>query len=154
MITTQDLSTLLPIVTEWANTQEAHILKNGVPLDDDQQIDAYLIGVKNITKVRILKVNKIPVPGNSELSRFIEESRLISPRTIGFAFRYGILIRSDFWNNRKLMIHELCHTMQVERAGNFEKFLEEYLTECITHGYPKGPLEQEARRFETEISAR
>ena len=41
--------------------------------------------------------------------------------------------------------------MQYERAGGIQFFLELYLNECLTLGYPNGPLEQEARKNEKEI---
>ena len=40
---------------------------------------------------------------------------------------------------------------QYERFGGFRLFLERYLHECITIGYPAAPLEQEAKRVENEV---
>jgi hypothetical protein len=34
--------------------------------------------------------------------------------------------------------------MQYERFGGVLPFLRQYLTECLTVGYPEAPLEQEA----------
>lgn len=136
---------------KWAKKQETLILRDGVPLSTDQKIDAYLVGIKDIEKVRLLKVDKIPNPEDPVLRKIMDEVGLLSLNAIGTAFRYGIYIRSDSWNNRKLVIHELTHTMQYERLGGFEPFLKEYILECMTVGYPNGPLEKEAIRFETEI---
>jgi hypothetical protein len=36
---------------------------------------------------------------------------LISENTIGITFRHGIYIRSDYWQDDSLLIHELTHTM-------------------------------------------
>src|SRR6266487_3970556 len=71
----------------------------------------------------------------------------------GVTFRFVIYIKKDFWNQRSLVVHELSHTMQYERLGGFKPFLEQYLNECITVGYPNGSLEQEAIRIEKEIYA-
>ena len=46
--------------------------------------------------------------------------------------------------NRELVFHELVHTLQYERLGGFQPFLQRYLHECITIGYPAAPMEQEA----------
>lgn len=76
---------------------------------------------------------------------------LISPFTIGLTLRYGIFICDDNWGQRRLVVHELAHTMQYERLGSIEAFLRQYLHECITIGYPEAPMEQEAKRIEREI---
>lgn len=151
MITLQQFTILLPLACEWAKEQEKLILKNGVELNADQQIDAYLVGIKDPTKVRLLKVSRIPIPQVPELKKAVEFTGLLSPNTLGVTFRYGIYIRADFWDQRRLVVHELSHTMQYERMGGFEPFLEQYLRECITLGYPFGPLEQEAKRIESKI---
>ena len=38
-----------------------------------------------------------------------------------------------------------------ERFGGFRPFLDQYLHECITIGYPGAPLEQEAKRVEKDL---
>ncbi len=143
--------TLLPLIFEWAKEQEQLILKNGVPLTVDQKIDAHLIGVKDIERVRLLKVDRIPSPRNRQLIQAMKSTGLVATNTIGITFRYGICIQSKFWDNRKLVIHELTHTMQYERCNGIQEFLKQYLMECLTIGYPHGPLEQEAKNNETKI---
>jgi len=63
-------------------------------------------------------------------------------------FRTGspaaIFVRSDCWCERRLIAHELVHTVQYERLGGIRPFLRQYLTECLTVGYPAAPMEQEA----------
>jgi hypothetical protein len=34
--------------------------------------------------------------------------------------------------------------LQYERLGGLQQFLQQYLHECITIGYPAAPMEQEA----------
>jgi hypothetical protein len=73
-----------------------------------------------------------------------QATQLISPGTGGLTLRYGIFIRDDCWGDRRLVFHELVHTLQYERLGGFEPFLRQYLHECLTIGYPAAPMEQEA----------
>ena len=89
----------------------------------------------------------------SLLREAAETTGLISPLTAGLTLRYGIFIQSESWGERRLVVHELAHTLQYERLGGFRPFLEQYLYECITPGYPFGPLEQEAKRIEHEMCA-
>lgn len=151
MITKEQFNKLLPLACDWATEQEKFILEKGIPLNDDQQIDAFLLSVKEIKKVRLLKVDKIPTPSIPELKAAVEYTGLLAESTIGVTFRYGIYIRSDCWNQRRLVVHELTHTMQYERLGGIAPFLAQYLDECFSVGYPNGALEQEAWRLEKEI---
>ncbi len=147
----KEYEALFPLACKWVEEQESLILKEGVPLNENQKIDAYLIGIKDIEKIRILKVDKIPSPVNLQLKEAMKAVGLSSTNTIGTAYRYGIYIRSSHWENKGLLIHELTHTMQYERFGSVSLFLKEYLLECITLGYPNGPLEQEAKKNQENI---
>jgi hypothetical protein len=151
MISSKQFNALLPIACKWAEEQEKIILRHGVKLDVDQQIDAFLIGIKDPTKIRLLKVDQVPVPSHHALKEAAEMIGFLSNTTIGLALRYGIYIRSDYWNQRKLIVHELVHTMQYDRMGGFMSFLSQYLHECLTIGYPFGSLEQEANRIEKAL---
>ena len=141
----------LPIIIDWVKNQEKLILNNGVALNEDQKIDAYLIGVKNIDKVRLLEVDQIPIFKEKKLEELNKIAGFQSDATIGITFQYGIYIKKGFMKKRSLIVHELVHTMQYERVGGIENFLKQYLLECLTTGYPNGELEQEARKIEREI---
>ena len=93
----------------------------------------------------MLQVLQIPSQAHPALVAAAKATNLISPATHGLTLRYGILVRTDCWGQRPLIVHELVHTSQYERLGGFEAFLRRYLLECITPpGYPDGPMEQEA----------
>jgi len=154
MISPEQFKILLPLACAWAEEQERLILRDGVPLTQPQIADARRIGVADPDRVRLRVVDKIPTPAHRELRMAAEATGFLSPMTVGLTLRYGIFIRSDFWGNRALVVHELVHTWQYERLGGFMAFLQQYLQECITIGYPAAPLEQEAKRIEAEISAR
>ena len=151
MITREQFEKLLPIACNWAEQQEEFILKNGTPLDADQKKDALAIGIEKVDKVRLMKVGIIPAPANPELQEAIKITGLLSPLTLGLTLGHGIFIKDDYWKNRVLLAHELTHTLQYERFKGIPQFLKLYLHECITIGYPNGPLEMEARRMEKEF---
>lgn len=144
MITPEQFALLLPHAGAWAMQQELIILRDGVPLLPEQIHDAISIGVLHPAKVRLLCVEQIPMPDDARLRAAAEETNLISPNTIGLTLRYGIFIRADCWQDRKLVRHELVHTAQYERLGGIQQFLQRYLHECISIGYPEAPMEQEA----------
>ncbi len=145
IITPQQLEMLLPLACAWAVGQERTIVQCGVALSESQLADAKRVGIAKPERVRLLRVAQIPVPTAPALAAAARATNLINPLTHGLTFRYGIFIRSDCWNQRQLVAHELVHTAQYERLGGFEGFLRPYLLECITPpGYPYGPMEQEA----------
>lgn len=122
-----------------------------MPLTTGQVEDARRIGIIHPERVRLRVVEEIPLPRHSELRMAAEMTGLISPMTIGLTLRYGIFIRADCWGERRLVVHELVHTLQYERLGGFMAFLKQYLHECITIGYPAAPMEEEAKRVEREM---
>ena len=144
MFTDDQFKLLLPLACAWAEKQELKILRDGVPLSPAQITDAQIIGAAHPEKVRLLKVTRVPLPLHSVLRIAVKVTRRIPPAPAGLTLRYGIFIRADHWDSRKLVFHELVHTAQYERLGGFKQFLHPYLTECLKIGYPNGPLEQEA----------
>ena len=134
----------LPLAVKWASQQERKILLAGVPLTEPHFSDARLMGVTHPEKIRLLKVARIPIPAGRLLRSAATLTGLISAETAGMALRYGIFIRADCWDDRRLIAHECAHTAQYERFGGFAEFLRRYLRECLEDGYPAGPLEQEA----------
>lgn len=148
MITPVEFKVLLPLACAWAEEQEAAILREGVPLSERMLAIAKEIGVAHPERVRLRVVEEVPAPANPALQAAAEATGLLTALTAGLTLRYGIFIRADCWGDRRLVAHELVHTMQYERLGGFKLFLERYLHECLTFGYPNGELEQEAIRLE------
>ncbi len=134
----------LPFGVRWVEAQEALILARGMPLSDESLADARAVGVEHPEKIRLLKVDVVPMPLNSLLRAVAQISGLLSPHTAGMALRYGIYIRQDYWGNRHIIAHECVHTAQYERLHGIAPFLRQYVQECIEQGYPQAPLEQEA----------
>jgi len=144
ILTPEQFEQILPLATAWAEGQEKHILASGVPLTPSQIADARAVGVTRPERVRLLDVPSIPTPDHPILRAAGEATRLISPFTAGLTLRYGIFIRNDQSDDRRLIAHELVHTGQYERCGSVLEFLRQYLHECLTIGYPAAPMEQEA----------
>jgi hypothetical protein len=151
MISKALLTAVLPLAVRWATSKERHILEHGVSLAPAQLEDARRAGVIHAERVRLQAVDRIPWPIHPMLRQAVEATGLLSPDTIGLTLCYGIFIRADHWNARRLVVHELVHTAQYERMGGIRPFLKVYLHECLVSGYPLGSLEQEARRMENEI---
>lgn len=144
-----DFERILPLACEWARDQEKMILEKGRSLSPGIIDDAKRVGVVHPDHVRTLLVNQIPVPEEPVLRAACEQTQLITRFTAGLTLRYGIFIRSDCADNRRLHIHELAHVAQYERLGGMDQFLRKYLHEVTMIGYPQAPMEQEAIRAES-----
>ena len=115
----------------------------GSPLTSTEKKFAKEVGIKNIDRIRVLKVNAIrPLP--DELQE-IAELYLNTDNSAGITFGHVIFTikNCDFYN--ELVKHELIHVLQVERCGGLEKFLQEYISQVLLHGYENAPMEIEAR---------
>src|SRR6185369_8040267 len=128
----------LPLATAWVLEQERFILENGVPLTDIQLADAKLAGVTKPERVRLFRVEQIPLPEYPEL----EALKLTAASLPGLCLRHGIYLRASHWGQRRLVVHELARTAQYKRLGGVRAFLECYLFECLTIGFTSAPMEQ------------
>jgi hypothetical protein len=135
---------LLPLAVNWAAAVERRILREGVPLSEQGLADARSFGLRLPERVRLLALDSVPTPTDLTLKTAVAAIQFLTPATRGLALRYGIFVRNDCWGERRLIAHELVHTAQYERLGGIRPFLRQYLTECLTTGYPAAPLEQEA----------
>jgi hypothetical protein len=144
---------LLPLAANWARKQEQRMLRAGVPLSAEELVDAKAIGVREPQRIRLLQLDRVPMPGHPMLKAAASAIQFLTPATCGLTLRYGIFVRSDCWRDRSLIAHELVHVMQYERLGGMLPFLRQYLFECVTIGYPEAPLEQEAIRISKNVVA-
>lgn len=150
MIATATVKVILPLACSWVRKQEALIAAQGIHLDESQLADAKRIGIRHPEKVRLLTVEKVPMP-LPLLASLGAKFGLLAKGTIGMALRYGIFIQAGHANDRRLLLHELAHTLQYERLGGIRPFLQQYLRECLTAGYPFGPMEEEARQITERV---
>lgn len=135
---------ILPIIHLWARWHEAVMLRRGQPLDLQGMADARRVGVRAPERVRTLVVHCVPPRLPLGLRGLTARWQWGPSTTAGMALGYGIFLRADQMGRRDLLLHELVHTAQYERLG-FRRFLNDYLHECLTTGYPLGALEMEAR---------
>ena len=152
MIDQQTFDRLLPLACEWAKAQVQFILARGMPLDPRHRADAARVGVRDSSSVRMLVVDRMPLPENYELAKAARYTQIITECCRGVAFGHGIIIRADAWGDRELVVHQLVHVAQCERSGGIEPFVQRYL--CDRHEseeFSIGALEAEARRIAQEM---
>ena len=154
MIDQETFERLLPLAYQWAKAQEQFILARGAPLGSRYTADAHRVGVRDCSRVKVLVVDRIPLPDNKELAEATRHEHLITDACRGVTIGPGIIIRADCWGDRELILHQLVHVAQCERSGGLELFLQEYLRDRRTcANFTIGSLEDEARRIAHEICA-
>jgi hypothetical protein len=143
---------LLPLAYQWAKVQEEFVLARGVPLGPRHIADAGQAGVGEISRIRVLVVDRIPLPEDEELALGARRMGIITEDTRCIGFGYALIIRADAWNDRELILHNLVHIGQCERAGGLEQWVRHYLTDRAScPNFTIGPLEEEARGLAREI---
>ncbi len=123
-----------------------------MPLGATHIVDALQAGVRDYSKIRILAVDRIPLPEDEELAGAARYSHIITDASRGVAIGHGIIVRADSWNDRELLIHQFVHVAQCERSGSLEEYIRAYLSDrrdCAK--FTVGWFEQEARGRAREI---
>ncbi len=144
MIAPEEFGKVLLLAAAWVEERERIAIRDGIPLSEPLKLDARAAGVASVERVRVLKVPQIPMPEHPMLVTLCNATKALSPSTWALSARYGILVRAERSTDREVIVHELVHTSQYERLGGIPPFLQQYLLECLTVGYPQAPMEQEA----------
>jgi hypothetical protein len=154
VIDQQIFQDLLPLAYEWAKTLEELVLTRGAPLSARHMDDARLAGVQDGARIRVLVVDRIPLPDDPELAEAAVRAGIITHDTKGVGFGHALIIRADSWGDRELLLHNLVHIAQCERSGGLQTWVRQYLSDRTTCAeFTIGSFEDEARRTAREICA-
>jgi len=152
MVDQQKFEKLVPLAYQWVKQQEDFVLAHGFALSSRLLEDARLAGVRDCSRVRILVVDRIPLPDNPDLAQAAKSSGIITDDTRCVGFGHAIIIRDDCWGDRELLLHNLVHIAQCEGSGGLEPWIRRYLGDrhsCAE--FTLGSLEEEARQRAREI---
>jgi hypothetical protein len=152
MVNQQTFQQLLPLAYEWAKAQEEFVLTRGTSLGPRHAADACRAGIQDASRVRMLVVDRIPLPDNPELAEAARRTDIVTPETRCIGFGHALIVRADSWSDRELILHNLVHIAQCERSGGLESWVRQYLADrngCAE--FTVGSLEEEARSVAREI---
>jgi len=135
---------LAPLAAMWAFYQERRISKIGKPLEQEMQMWATSVGIKNPSRIRMSIERSLHFPSPKWLKNPLEKRGLCLNTAAGMCLRYGIFIHQNANLTDRLLKHELAHTLQYERHGSMFGFMRQYLFECLYFGYEYAPMEDEA----------
>ena len=111
------------------------------------QSDAKTVGVQHPERIRVLMIERLPLPLDAELRMAALQTGLLGPTMVGLTLGYSILICHGHMT-RRLLSHECRHVFQYEQAGSIAAFLPRYLMSIVQVGYQNCPFEKDARAYE------
>ena len=141
------LPRLMPRAIAWAEFLAADVASKGERLDHSGVTIARIVGVQNAGSIRVLMVDRLPLPKDSELQAAALHTGLLGPNMGGLTLGHSILICHGQMC-RRLLSHECRHVFQYEQAGSIAAFLPLYLESIVQVGYWDSPFEQDARAHE------
>lgn len=140
-------SLIKPLISWFAHHQSV-ALKLGQPLRNDEIRLAERIGCAEPRRVRIHYCQEMPAVKNPDLIEAFAHYGFHLGDATGLCLGYGIYIDQSQKGDRRIIAHELTHTLQFERFGGTQGFLMEYISQFMAFGYQLMPLEKEARKNE------
>lgn len=152
MINQATFDQLLPFAFQWAKAQEEYVLAHGIPLSPQLTADARLAGVRDCERIRILVVDRIPLPEGGELAEAARRTGIITEDTRCVSVGHAVIIRAEAWGERELLLHNFVHIAQCERSGGLESWVRQYLIDRQNSAtFTAGSLEDEARLLARKI---
>jgi hypothetical protein len=139
---------LAPRAVAWAEKMQAQALATGAPIGSRVLSMARHVGVGNPSRVRIVVVDRVPLPDEPMLKAAALEVGLSQSSAAGMTLGYAIFVRRGYEDDVRLISHELRHVAQYEAAGGIAPFLARHLVDLAQKGYEDSAFEVDARAHE------
>ena len=139
MIDQETFEDLLPLAYQWAKTQEEFVLAHGMALQTQQLSDARLAGVRDCERIRVLVVDRIPLPEDARLVEATRRIRVLTEDTRCTGFGHAIIIRADAWGDRELLLHNLVHIAHNVIIGKHSAIIAHAMIGEASQRYSIGP---------------
>jgi hypothetical protein len=97
---------ILPIAEAFVAEHEKIILARGEPLTAFELTDARAAGVKHPEKIRVLRIDHLPLPERDEVLFIAKRMGLFQTNSAALALHYGIYLQRPYWNDRRKLVHE------------------------------------------------
>ena len=147
-ISASDLAALAPKAIAWAEALAATTLKSGTPLTALQRDIAVKSGVREPGKIRIVVVDRVPLPDEPSLKAAAAQVGLSEEWAAGMTLGHAVIVHRGYENDVRLLSHEFRHVAQYEAVGGIAPFLGAHLQHLAQYGYENSPFEVDARAHE------
>jgi len=140
--TLNKVNSIIPHAVKWYGEVEKQLYAKGRPLTAVEKKEAKQLGVIHPDAVRVVILDKFPVPdAESTTNNHFEGAR---------AMGNIIMIKPRHQHDSQVLCHELVHIAQKDRMG-LHGFLKQYALEREVLGYSRSLLENEAYALQHEI---
>lgn len=146
------LEAIAPRAVAWAERLASGATVQGVPLTAEQRRIAAAVGVRHPEEVRLLVVERIPLPDEPLLEAAAVKVGLSSSSAAGLTLGHAVIVRRGWERDLRILSHELRHVAQYEAAGGIPAFLATHLAHLARHGYRDSPYEVDARAHELDAA--
>jgi len=143
----KQIEELFPLVVAWVEQVEKEALEKGEPVLPPFEATAEALGIRQIDKIRVWKVDTMPTPENPQIQALAERFGLSIAGSGGLTLGHAILVLRSQATRGNLLAHELVHVRQYEQAGSISLFLKRYVAELVQFEYENMPLEREAAKY-------
>jgi hypothetical protein len=142
------LPLLAPRAVAWARSLESDAMRMGRPLAPRVVALARAAGVQDPRRVRIVVVDRMPLPDEPLLRAAAQQVGLADSNVTGLTIGHAIFVKRGRERDPRLLSHELRHVAQYEQAGGIAGFLAKHLVDLAMNGYEDSPYEVDARAHE------
>src|SRR5260370_9493609 len=133
---------LFPLAVSWVEQVEKEALEKGEPVLPPFEATAEALGIRQIDKIRVWKVDTMPTPENPQIQALPERLGLSIAGSGGLTLGHALLELRSQATKGNLLAHQLVHVRQYEQAGSFSLFLKPYPAELVRFAFPARPLLQ------------
>lgn len=144
------LPALAPRAIAWAEQQSAVVARTGIALTAAQRQLARSVGVREPERIRLLVVERFPLPQEAEVRAAAMRIGLARPSIAGLTLGHSVMVRRGFESEARLLSHEFRHVSQYETHGGIASFLAQHLKDLAQFGYEDSPFEVDARAHEVD----
>jgi hypothetical protein len=142
------LPVMAPRAIAWAEKLAASAQVSGVALTPRQIALAKASGVREPASIRLLPVDRIPLPDEPALKAAALSVGLSQASAAGMTVGYAVVVRREYADDVRLLSHEFRHVAQYEASGGIRAFLGTHLAHLAEFGYRDSPFEVDARAHE------
>ncbi len=143
-----EFAAMAPRALAWAQQQAIDVLKSGAPVSPALARLAASVGVKHPESIRVLVVDRIPLPGEPMLRKAVGSVGIAQATLGGLTLGYAVMVRRGHEADVRLLSHEFRHVAQYESMGGIPPFLARHLQDLARFGYERAPFEVDARAHE------
>jgi hypothetical protein len=144
------LPVMLPRVVAWAEKLSTEGHAAGALLTAGQLEIARGSGVREPSSIRLVVVDRIPLPEEPALKAAALQVGLSAASAAGMTIGYTVVVRRGYEGSTRLLSHEFRHVAQYEAAGGIRPFLAKHLADLAAYGYEDSPFEVDARAHERD----